>query len=124
MKQNGLFILDLAEKAYIHACHDISAGGLAVALAEIAIKANKGLSIRLQTNIAHAELFGEDQARYIICVKKMEVEKIAPLAQKYNVTLSPLGVVKGKDLVIEKLFSIPVSELKNAYESWLPQYMS
>lgn len=123
-KQNGLFILDLAEKAYIHACHDISAGGLAVALAEIAIKANKGLSIRLQTNIAHAELFGEDQARYIICVKKMEVEKIAPLAQKYNVTLSPLGVVKGKDLVIEKLFSIPVSELKNAYESWLPQYMS
>lgn len=67
-KKNGLFLLDAHQEGLISAAHDIGDGGLAVAMAEMAIFANVGLSISGDL----AALYGEDQARYLIATTTPE----------------------------------------------------
>ncbi|MGD8326660.1 MAG: phosphoribosylformylglycinamidine synthase subunit PurL [Sphingomonadales bacterium] len=125
-KRNGNFVRQLIETGLTHAVHDISDGGLAVALAEMAMASGFGADIK---NIAdqlplHGWLFGEDQARYIICIAPENMASLLEQAKQQSVPLVELGAVGGNDLTIADVMTISVSELKDAHESWLPEYMS
>src|SRR5581483_7599839 len=67
-RRNGDFIRELIGKGLVTACHDVSDGGLLVALAEMAIAGGLGVGLHPPpAGLApHAWLFGEDQARYVI----------------------------------------------------------
>jgi phosphoribosylformylglycinamidine (FGAM) synthase-like enzyme len=71
-RRNGDFIRSAIRNALVTACHDISSGGLALALAEMAIASGHGMDIDLSggPGPAHALLFGEDQARYVVTVSE------------------------------------------------------
>ena len=71
-KRNGDFIRSAIRNGQFSACHDLSDGGLAVCLAEMAITSNRGMRIELDTDYspAHALLFGEDQGRYVATISK------------------------------------------------------
>ena len=67
-RQTGDFIRDEIGRGVITSCHDISDGGLLVALAEMALAANIGLTITAGGGSLsdYAWAFGEDQARYLV----------------------------------------------------------
>lgn len=123
-KANGNFIRNLIENKDVDACHDLSDGGLAIALAEMVIKSRRGVKIALTGKTsAHAELFGEDQARYLIAANSEKLEKVKEQAKKAGVELDQLGTVTGDNLVVEGQIKLSVKQLENAYESWFPDFM-
>ena len=64
-RRNGEFVASLIRKATVSAVHDLSDGGLAVALAEMAMAGGIGASVEAQ-GLSHAFFFGEDQGRYVL----------------------------------------------------------
>ena len=67
--------------------------------------------------------FGEDQARYIIAVDSAKIKNILAQAKKAGVAAHILGKTQKDTLEIEDRFSLPVTELAEAHERWLPEYM-
>ena len=123
-KKNGCFVRKLITAGMITACHDLSDGGLAIALAEMVIKSHRGISAKLTGKMpAHAELFGEDQARYLISVNADKYAAVEEQAKQAGVKLTKLGKVTGQDLVVEEHIKLSAKQLENAYESWFPDFM-
>jgi phosphoribosylformylglycinamidine synthase subunit PurL len=124
-KRNGDFIRSAIRNGQITACHDISSGGLAVALAEMAIKSGKGAKVSLEESRgpAHALLFGEDQSRYVIAVPADLANFVCASAEGSGIFFRRIGTVEGTSLVVDDLISLPVSRLHEAHESWFPSYM-
>ncbi|WP_019221704.1 phosphoribosylformylglycinamidine synthase subunit PurL [Bartonella senegalensis] len=123
-KKHGQFVRNVIHRGFVHAAHDISDGGLAVALAEMVIKAEKGIQAQLSNKLpSHAELFGEDQGRYLLSIKPHALNHLKELAQINAVSLTEIGKVEGSSLDIEGILTLSVEELTQAYESWFPRFM-
>jgi phosphoribosylformylglycinamidine synthase II len=119
----GDLVRNLIHQGTISACHDLSDGGLAIALAEMCLAGNMGASISLPSGIPpHAFLFGEDQARYLVATAV--APKVLEAATKSGVTALILGQSGGDSLKLDKLGIISVDELRQAHESWLPGFMA
>ena len=70
-KKTGHFVKFLAQKTeLLIGCHDVSEGGIALALAELCIANKKGIEITLKKKIPKNFLFGEDQSRYLLVINK------------------------------------------------------
>ncbi|WP_422370383.1 phosphoribosylformylglycinamidine synthase subunit PurL [Hoeflea sp.] len=124
-RRNGDFIRSAIRNGLITACHDISSGGLALALAEMAISSGHGMEIDLTgaQGPSHALLFGEDQARYVIAVPRDLGNFMLASAEGAGVPFRMLGTVAGDSLAIEGVMSVPVSTLRETHESWFPSFM-
>jgi len=125
-RRNGDFVRGLIRNGQVTACHDISDGGLALALAEMAMSATRGMGVTLadQRGPAHALLFGEDQARYIVAVPADLANFISAGAESAAVPFRILGTVGGERLKIDETMDVLVSDLVNANESWFPALMA
>jgi len=91
------------KKKLVRTAHDLSEGGLAVALAECSFKSPKkiGFEVRLNDNLrTDALLFGESQSRIILVVKEKNVGKIQALARKLKVKARVIGKTGGQKMVI------------------------
>ncbi len=83
------------------AAHDLSKGGLGIALAEMALAGGLGAIIDLTTEIPlHAFLFGEDQARYVLTCKPEAAAAIAAQARALGIPCQPIGRTGGDALTI------------------------
>ena len=123
-KKNGEFVRHLIETGVITTCHDLSDGGLALALAEMVIKSKKGIKAQLTGKTPpHAELFGEDQARYLIAANARELPKVIEAGKQSSVDLQVVGKVEGDYLEVENQFKLSVDSLHDAYENWFPNFM-
>lgn len=123
-KKHGQFVRDVIHNGFVHAAHDISDGGLAIALAEMVIKAGKGIKVKLSNKSPHhAELFGEDQGRYLLAIKPDALNNLKEHAQTHAISLIELGQVEGDSLHIDGIFALSVESLTQAYENWFPQFM-
>ncbi|WP_105431752.1 phosphoribosylformylglycinamidine synthase subunit PurL [Neorhizobium sp. T6_25] len=125
-RRNGDFVLSLIRNGQVTACHDISSGGLAITLAEMAMASAKGMKVSLkeQRGPAHGLLFGEDQARYVIAVPADLANFVQANAEGAGVPFRTLGTVAGDSLVVDDLISIAVPQLTEAHESWFPTFMA
>ncbi|NLS05161.1 phosphoribosylformylglycinamidine synthase subunit PurL [Rhizobium sp. P32RR-XVIII] len=125
-RRNGDFVRSVIRNGQATACHDISSGGLALALAEMAMATGKGMHVTLAEGkgAPHALLFGEDQARYVIAVKADVANFICANAEGAGVPFRRLGTVTGSELVIDDLLSLSIQELRSAHESWFPDFMN
>ncbi|MFN3856073.1 MAG: phosphoribosylformylglycinamidine synthase subunit PurL [Phreatobacter sp.] len=123
---NGEFVRAAIADGLVAACHDVSDGGLLVALADMAVASGMGLSVDWAPRDvpAHAFWFGEDQGRYVITVPADQVEAIATRAAGAGVMLTRLGTTGGDALTVPDEEPILVKDLSAAFESWLPAYMS
>ena len=122
-RRNGDFVCDEIHAGRINACHDVSDGGIAVALAEMAIAGDIGAEIGPETDLpAHAWAFGEDQARYVItCANAAE---FAAAAADAGVHVEHIGTVGGGALTLPETKPISVAALRDAHSRWLPAYMA
>ncbi|MGO4574264.1 phosphoribosylformylglycinamidine synthase subunit PurL [Microvirga sp. 2TAF3] len=125
-KRNGDFVRQLIRSGQIDTVHDLSDGGLALALAEMAMAGNRGAVIATAPEDLplHAFLFGEDQGRYVIAVDPDEAADILYEATEIGVPAMALGVTGGDSLILPGAQAISVEKLKAAHESWLPDYMA
>ncbi|HKU98348.1 MAG TPA: AIR synthase-related protein, partial [Vineibacter sp.] len=125
-KRNGDFVRAQIDARRVAACHDLSDGGLALALAEMAMAGNTGLTVALPNDTAcpaHAYMFGEDQGRYVMAVRPGDVDAVLKDAAAAGVPATRLGTSGGAALTVEGLLAISVADLRRAHESWLPAYM-
>jgi len=118
-RHNGDFVRGLIGSGAVAACHDISDGGLLVAVAEMAMASGIGATLDLPAEAGL--LFGEDQARYIIATATPEA--IEAKAGAAAVPVRRLGTTGGDALTLGSE-SIAVKALKDAHEGWLPAYMA
>ena len=124
-RRNGDFVRTEINSRRVVACHDLSDGGLLVALAEMCIGGGTGAEIALPPESGvppHAFLYGEDQARYLVgsCAP---MELIAD-AENAGVPAALLGYTGGTSLVVKGLVSLALSDIRAAHEGWLPAYMN
>jgi phosphoribosylformylglycinamidine synthase II len=117
-RKTGAFVRDAIDSGLVSACHDVSDGGLLVALAEMAMAGDMGCRIDASGDAAF--WFGEDQSRYVISTPQPEAFNAQ--ARKAGVSLTKLGETGGKDFILNKK-SASVSSLKEANDRWLPEYM-
>jgi phosphoribosylformylglycinamidine synthase len=124
-RRNGDFVREQIDQRRVAACHDLSDGGLLVALAEMCIAGGTGLEAALPPGTgvpSHAFLYGEDQARYLIATGSPD--DVLADAEKAGVPAALLGYSGGAALVVKGLVSLELSDIKTAHEAWLPAYMN
>ncbi|MEI9891185.1 MAG: phosphoribosylformylglycinamidine synthase subunit PurL [Caulobacteraceae bacterium] len=124
-KKNGDFVRGLIKSGRVTQVHDLSDGGLIAGAAEMAMASNVGVRLTLDSGLAaHAELFGEDQARYLLAVPAAAVPQIAHDAALAGVIVSDIGQAGGASIAVEDVLSVGLEELRQAHEGWMPAYMS
>ena len=94
-KRNGQFILHLFSNKLISNAHDVSDGGIALALCELAIVNELGFEV-IGGSLEY--FFNETQARYIISVNPLKENQLTSLAEEQEIALTKLGVAKGAKL--------------------------
>jgi phosphoribosylformylglycinamidine synthase len=103
----------------VSACHDLSDGGLMVALAEMALAGHMGC--KLEGIEGHAALFGEDQSRYVVTAKNAAA--VIEAAKKAGVTAQQIGMTGGEAISLGGE-SLDLASLRNLHEGWFPAYMA
>jgi phosphoribosylformylglycinamidine synthase len=121
---NGDFVREQILAGAVSACHDLSDGGLAVALAEMAMAGGLGAAIdALPEGVPlHAAWFGEDQGRYLLSVA--EPERLLDAANAAGIPALRLGTVGGETLAGPGLDAVSVAEVTRLNRGWLPAYMA
>ena len=108
-----------AADGLLEAAHDLSEGGLAVALAECCLDQGLGCQVTLQGD-PFTQLFSESAARAVVAVRPGSERAFAALADRHGVPVQELGVAGGDSLVVHGSFDIPVNELAAAHTGTLP----
>ena len=124
-KNNGETILKLIQEGLIESAHDISLGGIIIALARMCIKGNKGVKLnKLKSLINKFQyFFGEDQGRYIIEITKDNLKKVKEILNNNSVHYDELAIVVEKDIIIDEEPILSVDELMLSNKKWLKEYM-
>ena len=121
----GDLVRGLIGAGHATAVHDLSDGGLAVALAEMAMAGCVGAAIEASPGLpAHAWLFGEDQGRYLVTARPDEAARILDEATRAGVEARVIGVTGGDSLTLPGEAPILISDLGAAHEGWFPAYMA
>jgi phosphoribosylformylglycinamidine synthase subunit PurL len=138
-KRNGDFVRGLIGDKIATAVHDVSDGGLAAALAEMAMASGIGADLtaafaaplplgsepQLLDPYPHpAFWFGEDQARYVVTVREGNAAAALSLARNKGVPLRRIGTTGGNALTLPAQRPIVIATLIERFENWLPAYMS
>ncbi|MBV9093598.1 MAG: phosphoribosylformylglycinamidine synthase subunit PurL [Streptosporangiaceae bacterium] len=108
-----------AAESLLAAAHDLSDGGLAIALAESCLRGGTGCRVRLPGD-PFTCLFSESAARAIVAVRPGERDALAALAAAHGVPSQVLGSVGGDSLDVEDCFVIPLAELAAVHTRTLP----
>ena len=122
----GDFVRDLIASGVVTACHDLSDGGLAIGLAEMAMASGIGADIEVPGDWNAIPLFfGEDQGCYLVTLPWDDALLTATIdkARAAGVTIPCVGRTGGASLKLGDTRAIPVADLKAAHESWFPRFM-
>ncbi len=118
-------LLAITQAGLVESAHDCADGGLAVALAESALPASVGLSVKLPKQQVALEflLFGEDASRVVISCDPHYLARIQQIAEEYGVFADVLGETGSDRVAIavgdDSVISASVQELRDAYEGAL-----
>jgi phosphoribosylformylglycinamidine synthase subunit PurL len=125
-RRTGDLVRTLIRNGSVSAVHDVSDGGLLVALAEMALACGIGIALDAPPGPlpAHATWFGEDQARYVFAAAPDQVDAVHKAAAIARVPVRLLGRTGGDAIVVAGEAPLPFTALKAAYEGWLPRFMA
>ena len=122
-KKNSLFIRELIIHDFAQSAHDVSDGGIALAIAEMCMTGKIGAKI--VSNLTGTErikfLFGEDQARYLVEIKPDNLENVIKLAKKQEISLLQLGFTTKDYLSIDET-KFSVDELSKLNNKWFHNF--
>ena len=116
------FVLAAHSAGAVRAAHDRAEGGLAVALAEIAIRDGIGMRVSLPLvpgSHTRETLFGEGPSAILLVIDPGRAEDVVALAREHGVALWTLGSVGGDLLEIAPVIGMPVASLADAHANGL-----
>ena len=124
--KHGQFVAKAVNDGLVQAAHDISDGGLIVAVTEMALKGQKGADLNISDDLG--TLFGEDQGRYVVAVSDAAAFEAA--ASHASVPISKIGHVTNANddgfgtLTVGHSATISMKEIFEANEALLPKIAS
>jgi len=123
-KNNGENVLEIIKKDLVNAVHDISNGGLIVALAEMSMGSNYGVKINKPKSLTNLfkYFFGEDQGRYILEIDKNNLEKVEKILKNNNIFYENIGLTQKNYFEIQKELKIDIKELYKINNQWYNNY--
>jgi phosphoribosylformylglycinamidine synthase len=123
-RRNGDFVRGLIVAGEVVTCHDVSDGGLLVAVADMALAGGVGVTLTTpQSDVpSHGYWFGEDQARYVIAVPSAAAAGIEARAKAAGVPVERIGSTGGADVVLDGR-KMSTRDLKQSHEAFLPTLM-
>ncbi|MBM9463557.1 phosphoribosylformylglycinamidine synthase subunit PurL [Aeromicrobium sp. YIM 150415] len=107
-----------AKEVIVESAHDLSDGGLAVAVAEAAFR--HGVGVTLELDDPFADLFSETTGRALVVVAEENHEAFVSLAERFDVELSSIGRTGGDRIVVDGQFEVGVAELSDRWSAVLP----
>ncbi|WP_044561380.1 phosphoribosylformylglycinamidine synthase subunit PurL [Azospirillum sp. B4] len=123
-RRAGDLVRGLIEARKLTACHDLADGGLAVGLAEMALRGKKGVALTGLQDADAGLLFGEDQGRYLVTAAAGDVAAVTDAAKAAGVPVTSLGTVGGDAITGLGSGALALADLRNVHEGWLPGYMA
>ncbi len=128
-KRNQDFLLEAIESGLVRSAHDLSEGGLAVALAESAFAGGRklGCEVDCDTDLrADALLFGESQSRILVTCRRKDLGGLMKSAGARGVPARAIGRVGGTDIAVKsagrEILRVPVGTAFRAWKNGLPDY--
>ncbi|GAA4011052.1 phosphoribosylformylglycinamidine synthase subunit PurL [Sphingomonas swuensis] len=134
----GTLVREIVERQMVTAVHDVSDGGVAVAVAEMALAGDRGAEILLWKPFV-ADAFGEDQGLYLVTVRDdaealSALEALEDACEEAGVPCAVIGVVGGDSLKFvdveeweadrfDGLSEVALADLRRAHEAFLPELM-
>lgn len=116
-------VLEAIDKRLLSSAHDISEGGIAIALAEKAINSGKfGAHIALKDSTPGA-LFGESQSRVVVSFNAEMKDEIEAICNKNKIGFNLIGTVTVGKFIINDIVDTNVETLTKEYEDAIPKFM-
>ncbi len=123
-RKAGELVRALHASRLITAAHDISDGGIALAATEMCLAGSCGAEVIHDSPLPAIQwLFAEDQARYLLSVPASRIETLLAKAETAGVFAQQIGQFGGDFIAVDDIF-MPISTVKDAYESGLPALVS
>jgi len=119
-KNNGELVLKLINEDLLKAVHDISSGGLIIALSEMAMNTGLGVKVvksqKLRNKIEY--FFGEDQGRYLLEIDKKNLASVEKQLKNNNIFYEIIGVTQKDYFEIEGEMKVSTNDLFNINNQW------
>ncbi|MGI8752794.1 MAG: phosphoribosylformylglycinamidine synthase subunit PurL [Acidimicrobiales bacterium] len=112
----------VVNEGLVDGIHDVSDGGVAVTLAEMAVHREVGFRVGGLTTIT--DLFGEGPSRVVCSVPTAALDDLTARAAIARLAVVDLGVAGGDRLIIEGSMDLSLDEARGAWRSALPQVLA
>jgi phosphoribosylformylglycinamidine synthase len=112
-------VVAAASDGVLASAHDLSDGGLGIALAEACLYGGSGCTVALPGD-AFTALFSESAGRALVSVVHGREKEFAALAAEHDVPATVLGITAGETLTVVGLFQVPLPELESTWTGTLP----
>lgn len=121
-------VLRAIQSGFVASAHDLSEGGLAVALAESCISGGIGAAVEIETELRHdIALFSESQSRILLTAKPEQAEELERTIAAAGVPVKRIGTAGGSDLSIRinggQGLELPVERLAQVWKDAIPCMM-
>jgi len=126
-KRNADFVGSLIEQGLVNAVHDVSDGGIACAVAEMALASGVGVALRQDDEMPLEILFGEQQGRFLVAStpNPQDQGRIFEEAKcQGDIRAVRIAEFTNHGIRLDATSDLPLSHLREAHEGWLPRYMA
>ena len=123
-RKAGDAVRGLIQNGDIDTCHDVSDGGVAIALTEMALSGDIGVTIDIGADVSAPWLFGEDQGRYIITCTADQLKTVTSTFENAGILVRQIGTTGGDSISVTGDDSVGLSTLRDLHEGWFPDYMA
>ena len=123
-RKTGDAVRSVISAGIVTTCHDVADGGIAVALTEMAIAGNIGVTVDTGTDITTPWLFGEDQGRYLIACTAEDANQIIAALVDQGTKAQRIGTTGGDTVAVAGGSSVALATLRDLHEGWFPAYMA
>ena len=113
-------MLKIINKGLVSSAHDISSGGLLLALAEMSLNSGVGIKIEKPKKLSNLieYYFGEDQGRYLVEIEKKDLEILKKILKENNTYSEVVGTIQKEYFEIQGEMKISIKDLYSVNNKW------
>lgn len=111
-------VRELVAAGLVQGAHDVARGGVALALAEMAVRSGVGFTVARMPD--HTALFSESAGRAVLCIDPEQLRPVLDVLEAHGVPHSRIGVAGGDRMVVKDQFDLGLADAVAAYRDRLP----
>jgi phosphoribosylformylglycinamidine synthase len=112
-------VRELVAAGLVQGAHDVARGGVALALAEMAVRSGIGFTAARLAD--HTALFSESSGRAVLCVDPEQLRVVLDVLEARGVPHSRIGVAAGDRMVVKDQFDLSLQDARATYRDRLPE---